>query len=583
MYKVICLFWLLLLLSVTAGNGPNNPPDGAGSSKVTVLGDSEQSFLLRRWRGVTCDLCVWITLELQDMIRKQTAVDVIVKEAIKICILFKIEDARVCSMIVPLFHEEILYVVDNLVLDPKEACGIILGDSCGSPYYPGEMWNITLPNTPKPPPQPPTPPKPSSPTVRFLHLTDIHWDFDYRQGANPLCGEPLCCRASDNSTAHTLSSSTAGRYGDFNQCDAPVDLLVSLFKHLSTIKDQFDYIIMTGDVPAHDVWNQTKTDQIAHVAALDKLFSQYLPDKPVYSCIGNHESTPVNSFPPPGISGHNMDWLYGALANSWGKWLSQSAIDTILSCGGYSFSPYPGFRIISINNNYCNNQNWWLLINATDPCNVLHWLVAELQKAEDKHEKVHMLMHIPPGDGGCLKAWSWNYYKIVNRYENTIVNQFYGHSHHDWFQMFYDETNFQRPVGFGFVAPSITPGSNINPIFRIYTMDGNYTGSSWAVLDYDSIYLNLTEANQSGYPTWKYSYSPKKLYNMTSLYAADWNNLINRLQSDDHMFQIFNLYRNNLYPSAPCEDQCKKDLLCEIISGRSNDPDLCKKHNYLAM
>ncbi|XP_059171991.1 sphingomyelin phosphodiesterase-like [Physella acuta] len=553
--------------------------------------EGQMESFLQRQRGagklnnLYCDFCVFLVTEIHQMVKQKTAVDVIVKEAIKVCILFKIEDEHVCKLVVPQFQDVALYIVDNLVLSPNEACGIIIGDTCGAPYFPGEMWNITLPNTPKPPPQPPLPPKSQSPTLRFLHLTDIHLDMKYAVGAAVPCDEPLCCRADENSTlSHNTDQSIshepsrAGKYGDYQSCDLPNTTLDVLFDHLNSIQDQFDYVIVTGDIPAHDVWSQTRTEQVAHIVALDKLFTQHLPSTPVYYCVGNHEGSPVNIFPPPGIPGHDFDWMYGAMAEAWGKWLPQSSIDTILRCGGYSFSPYPGFRIISINNNYCNKGNWWLLLNATDPCNVLEWLVQELQSAEVKGEKVHMLMHLPPGDGVCLKAWSWNYYTIVNRYENTIVNQFYGHSHQDWYQMFYDNVTFQRPLGFGFVAPSVTTYSYNNPIYRIYTMDGDYPGSSYAVLDYSNFYLNLTEANLYNTPTWRFEYSPKQAYNMTGLYAADWDQLLQRMEKDDTLFQLFYTYHRNLYPGTPCHGNCKTDLLCDIIEGRSYDPDICPKH-----
>ena len=45
-------------------------------------------------------------------------------------------------------------------------------------------------------------------------------------------------------------------------------------------------------------------------------------------------------------------------------------------------------------------------------------LIQWLQYAEDHEEKVHIIGHHPPSS--CLAAFSWNYYKIVNRYENTM-------------------------------------------------------------------------------------------------------------------------------------------------------------------
>ena len=58
----------------------------------------------------------------------------------------------------------------------------------------------------------------------------------------------------------------------------------------------------------------------------------------------------------------------------------------------------------------------WLLINSTDPGGQLKWLVEKLLNAEKVGDKVHIIGHIPPGSGDCLKVWSGIYYKIVNRY-----------------------------------------------------------------------------------------------------------------------------------------------------------------------
>lgn len=48
----------------------------------------------------------------------------------------------------------------------------------------------------------------------------------------------------------------------------------------------------------------------------------------------------------------------------------------------------PGLRVVSLNMNFCARENFWLLINSTDPGNQLQWLVHILQASEDKGEKV---------------------------------------------------------------------------------------------------------------------------------------------------------------------------------------------------
>ena len=59
--------------------------------------------------------------------------------------------------------------------------------------------------------------------------------------------------------------------------------------------------------------------------------------------------------------------------------------------------------------------------------------------------QVHVLGHIPPGTGSCLKHWSWNYYQIINRYSHIIAAQFFGHTHHDEFELFYKDDNLKTP------------------------------------------------------------------------------------------------------------------------------------------
>lgn len=86
----------------------------------------------------------------------------------------------------------------------------------------------------------------------------------------------------------------------------------------------------------------------------------------------------------------------------------------------------------------------WLLLNSTDPATELQWFIYELQSAEFNGEKVHVIGHIPPGHSDCLKVWSRNYYAIISRYETTIIAQFFGHTHYDEFEVFYDHKDLSK-------------------------------------------------------------------------------------------------------------------------------------------
>ena len=108
-----------------------------------------------------------------------------------------------------------------------------------------------------------------------------------------------------------------------------------------------------------------------------------------------------------------------------------------------------------------------------DSSGALQWLVSVLADAEAAGEKVHIMSHIPPGNGDCLGGWGRNYARIIERFENTVVAQFFGHTHNDQFVVFYDSQTKSRPLNVGFVTPSVTTYTGMNPAYVIYTVDIN--------------------------------------------------------------------------------------------------------------
>ncbi len=84
---------------------------------------------------------------------------------------------------------------------------------------------------------------------------------------------------------------------------------------------------------------------------------------------------PCNLFPTPNIKSDNISWLYETLADSWIKLgLPADTRDSIEHGAFYTTLIRPGLRLISLNMNYCSRENFWLLINATDPLGQLQWV-----------------------------------------------------------------------------------------------------------------------------------------------------------------------------------------------------------------
>ena len=120
-----------------------------------------------------------------------------------------------------------------------------------------------------------------------------------------------------------------------------------MVKSIAERHRDIDYIFLTGDFPAHDIWRQSRRDNLASSKIVVDIVRKYFPgnrqnvavfsvgssfiisrpsffptDTPTFPAIGNHESFPVNMFPGPSESGKfSPSWLYSALAGLYEKWL----------------------------------------------------------------------------------------------------------------------------------------------------------------------------------------------------------------------------------------------------------------------
>lgn len=437
------------------------------------------------------------------------------------------------------FQGEVIYVLERITLSPDEICSFVIGDACDDVYNPYHEWEVEFPAVPKPEPKALPLPQEDAPSFKVLHLSDTHYDPWYQEGSNADCNEPLCCRLTSGRPASPGAG--AGKWGDYRKCDTPKRTIDHMMQHISSTHQDIDYIIWTGDLPPHDVWNQTKEENLNILKEAVKQMSESFPGIPIFPALGNHESAPVNSFPPPYVKqvDQSISWLYDELDVQWRRWLPASVSHTVRRGAFYSVLVRPGFRIISLNMNYCNNKNWWLLLNSTDPATELQWFIYELQSAEFSNEKVHIIGHIPPGHSDCIKVWSRNYYRIITRYESTITGQFFGHTHYDEFEVFYDPQNMTRATSIAYIGPSVSPYNDLNPGYRIYYVDGDHEHTTRLVIDHESWIMNLKEANLYDYPIWYKLYSSRAAYGMQGLRPGDWDDLIATLTNNQELFNLY--------------------------------------------
>ena len=523
-------------------------------------------------KDTACTTCIVAVELIRDLFIVGADPDLMEEAALVVCDIFEIEDHEVCRGAIHNYVPQLQYIFTQGKGTSREACAILVGNDCGA-VDEVNAWSVKLPDIEKPAVVEPALPAPGSPTRKILQLTDIHLDLRYEIGSNAACGTPNCCM---NVSGIAPDAESAAQYWGDYRCDLPHWTFKHILEHIKdTHGDDFEYIISTGDYPAHDIWIQSRENNLAHSKKVVDLLKEVFPNKTVFHSLGNHEIFPVNSYPTTTVdSANDPSWLYDTL----GEYFLEAhpeALEQFSVDGFYSINYGTDFKIIGINSNMCENMNFFLLLNWEDPGMQLAWLIDELLEAELEGRKVHLLSHIPPGNDDCLGSWGREFSKIISRFEGTVMAQFYGHTHTDKFTVFYDTNNSSRPVNVGTISPSVTTSGN--PGYRIYTVDAGYEGASHRILGHDTYIFNLTAANIAGpdqEPIWYKLYSAPQDLGMENLFPSEYEQLVRRMVVDDELYEQFLSYyskgdRNNL--------RSKYSTLCPLLTTSNLDKSKCEE------
>jgi hypothetical protein len=109
-------------------------------------------------------------------------------------------------------------------------------------------------------------------------------------------------------------------------------------------------------------------------------------------------------------------------------------------------------------------------------------------------------------------------------------------------------------------------------------MDGNYSGSSYWVLDHRTVIMNLTATNMYNRTIMQHEYDARDAYQMENLFPNDWNNLLERLENDIDgalMGTVYKYYTKSYADGSQCDHKCRRGLLCGFKTARSDDPHAC--------
>ncbi|GAA5907151.1 endopolyphosphatase [Sporobolomyces salmoneus] len=412
---------------------------------------------------------------------------------------------------------------------------------------------------------------------QVVHISDVHVDRSYTEGASTTCSKVICCRDYGPGSIGEKVKSPAGKFGH-KKCDAPEALVESMFDAIDHFAPIKSFSIFTGDVVESAVW---AVDE-AGVSNDLKRWNDDL-QAPSYPVIGNHDVAPVNAFPrSTSPSSQASQWVFDIAARDWKKWIGRKAAEQVRTMSGCYARLHPGtnLKIISINTNYWYKQNFWLYdsdVPIWDPNGILTWMASELDLAERLGQRAWIIGHMPFGKVDAMRDQSNYANQIFQRYHNTIAAHFYGHSHVDEFEIAYpdyDDRRAETANGIAFISGALTPTSG-NPVFRIYDIDPD----TYEVMDFTPIYTNKTDPTFQAGPTWKRYYSARESYNAylepphpveASLNATFWHRVTEVFERNETVFQLFNTRLSRGGKVEDCSGPiCKKNTICMLRSMRS--------------
>lgn len=349
---------------------------------------------------------------------------------------------------------------------------------------------------------------------KFIQITDIHLQLDYKEGSVSNCGIPLCCRNTPNElgwihgkTNNGKKLKICGKYGSTGNCDGNLETLKSFSKEIKKLNPEF--ILFTGDNSAHNVWevNQNEISYATEVI-INTIKNEIGNNIPIYPAIGNHEKA------PPDVAIGSETILYHGLSKSFRNYLTKDAYDSFSQYGYYTMlHKNTNLRIISLNCIICDSMNFHLISETIEVAKMFQWLEKILNDAEKNNEIIYLLDHIPIRTSQHSEDCTKRLKSLLDRYQNIIRGFISAHTHRDEITIVHEYYNEDKIININYIAPGLTTYSEFWPSYRLYISDED----TKFIKNYIQYRLNLDESNRLRKPIWYISYNASEFYNVTDM------------------------------------------------------------------
>ncbi|MGD0929303.1 MAG: metallophosphoesterase [Candidatus Korobacteraceae bacterium] len=422
----------------------------------------------------------------------------------------------------------------------------------------------------------------------FLLASDVHFNpmadaslVTDLAAANPTQWESILARS---------KSTSFSQYGE----DTNWWLLQSSLDQMRTTLPHPAFILLTGDLIAHQfpqTYLKTTHDtnredyrkfvlKTVEFVALE--FRKRFPDTKILFTPGNNDENCGNySVRADGTFLHDTADIVRKLAQGddefKGSWEALGSYDI-------PHPTIPGIRIISLNTVFLSARYQAAKFSedcgptdSTAPADLFTWLESRLNAAQQAHQKVWLMFHIPPGIDGyssvvkyqvlsksgaasatekmCASAvvpmwqpkWTSQFQTLLTKYEGTVIVSLAGHTHTDDFRLINSAGAKPELV---LISPAISPVYRQNPAFRVVTFanDGSLSDASVYYL------TNLELASSKTRGEWRKEYTFSQEWKMGRPDAASLAALYEQIKTKpevrDEWLKLYNVSSSAAYLPA---------------------------------
>jgi len=409
-------------------------------------------------------------------------------------------------------------------------------------------------------------------TFKIAQITDIHIELDYAANSATSCGLYICCQAKHGPG----DSMEFGHY----ECNVPRKTMELFFHEIASHAP--DFVIFTGDIPPHTMWDETMDSQLQCSQVLTDSLKTILNGSTVYPSIGNHEMYPTNLFSVREISNDTVP-MVTAFAEMWTDLahFTPAQITSMLEGGYYTTmapAPFDKLRILSINTNYMYTANYYNVLNLRQRPGILNGeavrmknaVTTILSNARTDGEKVIVIYHHPPGGSSSITSESRWLEKTMVDFSDIVVLQMAGHTHTDEFKLLKDSNNTAQSMVY--VSPSIDAHGWKNPSMRVYYMDDTYE-----LLDYEQYFFNITQYGNSAQPRIEKLYKASEEYGLSDMKPSSWMDLLKRFETDQALLLKHRGHSNANAGtvSTSCDANCRRHHVCRQMHANYDHFEVC--------